>query len=148
MVYITDPARRDELKPRVRELLAASEGVAEVIDGNDGPALGMPSPAESESMGDFILYPKEGYAFRDSAVGEAVAAPAQGYGGTHGYQASDPQLDGIFIASGRGIKPGVRLERMSNLDVAPTAAHLLGIGMPDVDGRILQEIITEDTKSR
>lgn len=141
MVYITDPARREELKPRVRELLLASEGVAEVIDGSLGRSLGMPTPDSSERMGDFIIYPKENYCFRDSAVGELAAAPAQNYAGTHGYRADDPDLDGIFIIAGPGIKAGMVLDRMSNLDIAPTAARLLGISLKDAEGRVLEEVI-------
>jgi predicted AlkP superfamily pyrophosphatase or phosphodiesterase len=148
MVYISDPARRDELKPRIRELLMASEGIAHVIDGNEGPSLGMPTPDENEGMGDLILYPKEGYAFRETAVGEAASGPARNYGGTHGYRADDPDLDGIFVASGRGIKQGINLARVSNLDVAPTAARLLGLSFPDVDGRVLQEIFIPKNNTR
>ncbi|HWL14368.1 MAG TPA: hypothetical protein VNR00_02110, partial [Opitutus sp.] len=141
MVYITDPARRDELGPKVRELLAANEGVAEVLPGSDGPALGMPSPDEFEGMGDFILYPKEGYAFRDTVTGEDETGPAINYGGTHGAKASDPDLDGIFVAFGKGIQPGTTIPRIRNVDVAPTVARLLGVTMPDVDGRVIEEIL-------
>jgi arylsulfatase A-like enzyme len=33
------------------------------------------------------------------------------------------------------VKPGARLERISNLDVAPTIAALLGIPMPTAQGK-------------
>lgn len=143
MVYITDPSRRQELKPVVRRLLADSEGIAEVIDGEDGPTLGMPSPSEKDKMGDFIIYPKPGYAIRDQAIGEDAAVAAKGYAGTHGGRADDPDFDAIFIASGRGIKPGVKLPRMRNLDVAPTVAKLLGVTLADVDGRVLDEVLED-----
>jgi predicted AlkP superfamily pyrophosphatase or phosphodiesterase len=141
-VYITDRARRAELKPLVRKLLEGSEGIGEVIDGEDGPTLGMPSPAEKDQMGDFILYPKPGYAIRDQASGDAAAIPSVGYAGTHGARADDPDLDAIFIASGRGIKPGTHLERIRNLDVAPTIAKLLGLDLPGAEGRVLTEILS------
>lgn len=141
MVYVTDAARREELKGRVRDLLLASEGVAEVIDGAEGASLGMPTPDASERMGDLILYPKAGYGFRDSAAGEQAAAPAQNYAGTHGQRADDTDLDGILIMSGRGIKPGVVLDRVRNLDIAPTAARLLGIPLPGAEGRVLEEVL-------
>jgi predicted AlkP superfamily pyrophosphatase or phosphodiesterase len=143
MVYITDPARRHELKPVVRKLLEASEGIGQVIDGEDGPTLGMPSPSEKDKMGDFILYPRPGYAIRDQAVGEEAAVAATNYAGTHGGRADDPDFDAIFIASGRGIKPGVQLPRMRNLDVAPTVAKLLGVTLADVDGRVLDEVLAD-----
>lgn len=143
MVYVTDRSRRAELLPRLKELLRQCEGVDQVIDGRDGPAFGLPFLDENPTMGDLVLYPKNGYAFAELAVGDSPVAPSKNYGGTHGYLASDPQLDGIFIASGRGIKGGVVLPRVTNLDIAPTAAQLLGLDMRGVEGRVLTEILNE-----
>ena len=39
-VYVTDPAKRAELLPKLKTLCAGLEGVKEVIDGQDGPRLG------------------------------------------------------------------------------------------------------------
>jgi hypothetical protein len=128
--------------PHLKELFAQTEGVEAVIDGNDGPTLGMPTPRENQGMGDLVLYAKAGFAFKNDVGGEAVTAPSVNYGGTHGYRNSDPELDGIFIASGRGIAKGVTLEHMANLDVAPTIARLMSLKLPDVDGRVLEEILT------
>ena len=140
-IYVTDPAKKAELLPKLKELFAGVEGVDRVIDGKDGPSLGMPTPEENQGMGDLVLYAKDGYAFNNGSVGEAPTGPSVNYGGTHGYLNSDPELDGIFIASGKGIKKGVVLERMANLDVAPTIARLLDIKLPDMDGRVLDEIL-------
>ncbi|HUR56557.1 MAG TPA: ectonucleotide pyrophosphatase/phosphodiesterase [Opitutaceae bacterium] len=141
-IYVTDPARRAELVPKLKQLFAAVEGVERVLDGAEAPSLGMPTPDENDGMGDIILYPKAGYAFTGAASGDSTAGPATNYGGTHGYASTDPELDGIFIASGAGIKKGVRLERARNLDVAPTIARLLGVDLPNVEGRVLEEILT------
>lgn len=142
-IYITDPARRAELLPKLKQLFSATEGVAQVIDAATGAqALGMPTPAENQGMGDLILYPKTGYAFNAAPVGDAATGPATNYGGTHGYSSADPELDGIFVASGAGIKAGVKLDRMRNVDVAPTIARLLGVPLPDVEGTVLESILT------
>jgi predicted AlkP superfamily pyrophosphatase or phosphodiesterase len=140
-VYVTDPAKRAELMPKLKTLCAGLEGVKQVIDGNDGPTLGMPTPAENQGMGDLVLYAKDGYAFYQGLEGADVTRESKGYLGTHGYPNSDPELDGIFLASGYGIKPGTKLERVTNLDVAPTIAELLGVPLPNVDGRALKEIL-------
>ncbi|HEY1084834.1 MAG TPA: alkaline phosphatase family protein [Prosthecobacter sp.] len=140
-IYVLDPAKKAELLPKLKELFAATEGVDKVMDGNEGPTLGMPTPVENQGMGDLILYAKAGYAFNNGAAGEAVAEPSVDYGGTHGYPNSDPELDGIFIASGKGVKKGIVLPRMANLDIAPTMARILGIQLPDTDGRVLEEIL-------
>jgi predicted AlkP superfamily pyrophosphatase or phosphodiesterase len=67
--------------------------------------------------------------------------PSVNYGGSHGYFNGDPELDGIFIASGRSIKKGVVLDRIANLDIGPTIARLLGLPLPNVEGRVLEEIL-------
>ena len=141
--YVTNPARRSELLPRLREMFSTMEGIAEVIDGEKGHELGMPTPDENTGMGDLILFASEGYAFRKDVTGEEVVVPAVNYGGTHGYPASDPELDGIFIAHGPNIKPGTVVDRVSNLDVAPTLARIMGLTLPEVDGRAIEEIFKE-----
>lgn len=146
LVYITNPARKAELLPKLKEMLAQTEGVERVVDGEDGHTLGMPTPDENPGMGDLVLYAKAGYAFKNDAAGDAAVVPSVNYGGTHGYFNGDPELDGIFIASGHGIKKGVVLERMANLDVAPTMAKLMGLKMPKMDGRVLDEILSSADK--
>ncbi len=50
------------------------------------------------------------------------------------------RLDGIVILSGPGVKPGIRLEGASILDLAPTILHGMGVAVPqDLDGRVLSE---------
>jgi predicted AlkP superfamily pyrophosphatase or phosphodiesterase len=142
-VYLADRQRKTELLPALKKLLAASEGVAKVYDGEEGPAFGMPTPEENQGMGDLFLFAKDGYAFKGEAQGAAAVAPTQGYLGTHGYRADDPDMDGIFIACGNGIKRGVSLRRVANLDVAPTIARLLGLEIPRPEGRVLTEILAE-----
>lgn len=140
-VYVNKADRKAELLPKLKELLAATEGIDRVIDAGQAHEFGMPTPAENDGMGDLILYPKAGYALNNAVTGDDATAPTVNYGGTHGYPNSDPDLDGIFIASGRGIRKGVVLDRMANLDVAPTIAKLMGLTLPPVDGRVLEEIL-------
>jgi predicted AlkP superfamily pyrophosphatase or phosphodiesterase len=140
-VYILDPARKAGLLPQLKQMFATAEGVERVIDATEAHSLGMPTPAENQGMGELILYPKNGYSFSASPAGDAVAAPAVNYAGSHGYFNGDRELDGIFIASGAGIKKGARLDRMRNLDVAPTIARLLDLSLPQPDGRVLEEIL-------
>ncbi len=140
-VYVVDPAKRATLLPQLREMFTQQEGVARVLEGTDGPTMGMPTPAENQGMGDLVLFAKAGYAFQSPFNGEEAVVEAVKYLGTHGYPADDPELEGTFIAWGYGIKPGARIERMQSVDVAPTLAELLGVKLPNVDGRILREIL-------
>ncbi|TLD69741.1 alkaline phosphatase family protein [Phragmitibacter flavus] len=141
-VYINRPERRTELLPQIKALLQQTEGIDQVIEGKDANSLGMPTPEENQGTGDLILYAKPGYAFNANAAGDAITGPAENYGGTHGYPASDPELDGIFIASGPAIKKGILLPRMANLDVAPTIAKILNLEIPNPEGKVLTEVLT------
>lgn len=140
-VYILDPARKAELLPRLKALFATVDGVDRVIDGADAHSLGMPTPAENQGMGELILYAKKGYAFSAAATGDALSGPTVNYSGTHGYFNGDHELDGIFIASGPGIRKGVKLDRIRNLDIAPTIARILGLNLPDAEGVALDAIL-------
>ena len=48
-----------------------------------------------------------------------------------------------LVVSGAGIKRGVTIGHTSNLDIAPTIAHLLGLEMRNVSGRLLREALAE-----
>ena len=61
--------------------------------------------------------------------------------GTHGFLPSRPSMATGFVAAGAGVRSGVALERARLIDVAPTAARLLGIPAPPVEGRVLEEIL-------
>ena len=50
--------------------------------------------------------------------------------GGHGYDPELPEMGGIFLAVGRGVPAGTRLGAVHQVDVAPTAAALLGIAPP------------------
>jgi hypothetical protein len=73
------------------------------------------------------------------ACGRGIVAGARG--GTHGYLPSRPQMATGFIAGGDGVRAGVALDRIRLIDVAPTAARLLGLAAPAVEGRVLTEIL-------
>jgi hypothetical protein len=51
-------------------------------------------------------------------------------------------MNAVFVAAGAGLRKGLRLGEINNLDVAPTAAALLGMEMPAADGRVLSEALT------
>jgi hypothetical protein len=57
--------------------------------------------------------------------------------GNHGYHPDHPELRTGFVASGCGIPAGKNLGLIRVIDVAPTAAKLLGVAMPGTDGQAL-----------
>ncbi len=142
MVYVTDPENRARLVPRLTKLLAALEGVARVVEPAEYAALGLPHPSDNSSMGDLMLFSKNGYWFSDKDDGPAVLDTAPGTTvGTHGYPSSDPDMNAIFIAWGYGIRKGARVDAVRITDLAPTMAEMLGIRMVNVEGRPLREIM-------
>ena len=42
-----------------------------------------------------------------------------------------------FVAWGAGIRPGIEIPFMRQIDVAPTVAALLRLELPETDGRVL-----------
>lgn len=144
LIYLNNPATREEDRKKVIELFSNREGVADLIGPDRFEQLGMP-PSGSGGMGDFILRPKLGYAVSGSASGtnfvaEVTPTMSAGY---HGYISEEPLMNAVFVASGRGVKKGVVLEKLRNIDVAPTIARLFGQKIPDPDGRVLTEILGE-----
>jgi predicted AlkP superfamily pyrophosphatase or phosphodiesterase len=144
MVYITNPARRQELAAKLAETFRNTEGVGEVLLPAGFAKWDMPDPAKNSRMSDLVLVAKDGYAFHGSLDGPDIGGPETGYPGHHGYAASDPDMNTMFLAWGYGIRAGATLDRMSMLDVAPTLAALLGLELKNVEGRVLQEILVAD----
>jgi hypothetical protein len=91
-------------------------------------------------MGDLLLVAKAGYAFSDEFIEDEVVTPLPLSLGSHGYLSSVPQMNGVFVAWGRRIKPGTKLGVVDNIDVAPTVAALLEANLPGADGKVLREI--------
>lgn len=142
-IYVTDPSKKNDLLPKLKTLFSRTKGVAQVLDGFEAPRFGMPTPEENQAMGDLILFADEGCYFAASSIEEYVSSPAFENGGSHGFPASEPELDGIFLAAGAGIRERVHLERVSNLDIAPTIAHLLRISFPETDGKVIAEVVSD-----
>jgi arylsulfatase A-like enzyme len=53
-------------------------------------------------------------------------------------------MNGIFLAYGPDIRPGIEVEGAQITDLAPTILHLMGEPVPvHMDGRVLTEILPE-----
>lgn len=140
LIYLNNPGTREEDRKKVIELFSAMEGVAEIIGPERFAALGMPDAGQG-GMGDLILRPKPGYGVSATTSEADASKIAAGNAGYHGYLSEDSAMNAAFVASGRNIKKGARLETMENVDVAPTIMKLLGKDLPTSDGRVLTEIL-------
>jgi predicted AlkP superfamily pyrophosphatase or phosphodiesterase len=140
--YVTTPDPAGRTLARMKEALGGLEGIDRIVEPSGFAAYGLPKPADSDQIGELFLTAKDGYAFT-AALGDALVNDAgEGSLGAHGYVNTDAELGAIFIASGRGIRPGVTLDSVSNLDVAPTVARLLGVALQDTDGKAIGEILS------
>jgi hypothetical protein len=141
MVYLRGSDAAD-VGGKVRETLKALEGVDQVWEPAQYASLGLPDPKVNPQMADFVLTAKAGYGFAGVAEGEPVVDVTEGMTiGLHGYPAEDPDMNAIFIAWGRGIRKGARIETLKNVDVAPTVAALLGLKLDGVDGKAVSAVL-------
>ena len=135
MVYL-DQSQAAELLPKAVKALEGVEGVDKVVGVDGFAAMGLPTPASDPQMSQLLLTAKDGYSFSGATGGPVTAAVPQ-QRGSHGYPASDPEMDALFIASGYGVRAGALPAKISNLDVAPTIAKLLGVPLPSAKGKPL-----------
>jgi arylsulfatase A-like enzyme len=64
--------------------------------------------------------------------------------GAHGYPPDDSSMDALFVAAGRGVRPGTRLGGLRAVDVAPTVLALLGAPVPEsMEGRPIAALLGE-----
>lgn len=131
-VFVNPPGDADAAKAAASALAAHAKGRYTIVDRATLDTLGaMPGVA-------FALDAAPGHAFRGSC-GRGITR--KGSGGTHGYLPSHAEMATGFIASGAGVRSGVMLDRIRMIDIAPTAAQLLGLSAPPVEGRARTEIL-------
>jgi predicted AlkP superfamily pyrophosphatase or phosphodiesterase len=128
--FVYAQAERDAvLARRMLEQEARRVGAYRVVAANELLKGG----ADPEAW--FGLEAEPGYLFDDASQG-AFLAPAA-IRGSGGYLPSRTEMDTGFVAWGRGLRTRVRIPRMQQTDVAPTAARLLGVELGEVSGRAL-----------
>jgi predicted AlkP superfamily pyrophosphatase or phosphodiesterase len=142
-VYVTDEAHRDEVLAKVRGALKGLDGISKIVSYNQFKDYGVADPKDDPHAPDMILFAEEGCTFGDTAAGALPFNEKPERKGSHGHEASLPDLHATFVAWGVGIKPGVKLGEISNIDVAPTIAKLLGLDLPNTDGKPLTAILAE-----
>jgi predicted AlkP superfamily phosphohydrolase/phosphomutase len=94
-----------------------------------------------ERAPDIVFMPRrlEYFGFGEYEFGshKIIEAMKRGISGTH-------RMNGIFMAYGAAIQPGVEIENAQIVDLAPTIHHVMGVPVPaHMDGSVLQEILTD-----
>ena len=146
IVYVTVPDPAGEILARARKVVQGVEGIDRVVEPDGFAELGLPLPSVNDQMGSLFVIPKDGYSFVATAMAPSVVDATEGSLGAHGYVSTDADLNAIFIAAGAGIKPGVRVNAIESIDVAPTIARLLGLELAGADGRVLEEMLATSSR--
>jgi predicted AlkP superfamily pyrophosphatase or phosphodiesterase len=142
-MYVTDTAHRDEVLGKVRKAFTGMEGVSKIVGSEDFKQYGVADPKDDPHAPDMIMFAEEGYTYGDTAGGALPFNEKPERKGSHGHEATLPDLHATFVAWGAGIKPGVKLGEITNIDVAPTIAKLLGLNLPNTDGKPLTAALAQ-----
>ena len=144
-VYFNDPGTAEALAREIPAFFKDHEGVADVITPDRFAAMGLPTLDKNPRMANLVLTARDGYSFGAGFGGDEITTfPPPFTFGSHGYVNSNVRMNAMFIAAGRGIIKGTKLETFQNTDVAPTIAKLLGLTMGAVDGKPLDAILSKD----
>ena len=123
----------------LQQLFASQPGVRSALTPAQAAADGWPTPQQSQQAPDLLLYAKNGSSFTAGDAGPFETETLEK--GAHGYPNTEPLMQAIFLAGGRGIAPAGEFPAISNLDVAPTIARLLGLALPAAEGKPLTQIL-------
>ncbi|MFZ4577969.1 MAG: alkaline phosphatase family protein [Myxococcota bacterium] len=122
MFYVTDPKQVEALVPKVADLLRAAPDVEQVVLPDGYEALGLPTPGTHPNLPDLLAIARpDVYPWLPKDPRRTPNTK-----GLHGYPPRHPDLLGLFVAWGQGVKVGERPKGLSLTDIASIAAQLLG----------------------
>lgn len=106
-------------------------------------ALGLEAMARDEAPADWGAgHPRFGDVVVRAPLGTAIVYAGLDLAGFHGYDPAADDMAALFMAFGRGVRPGTRLGVVRAIDVAPTVLALLGQPIPDrMEGRVIDAIV-------
>ena len=121
----------------------AVAGVTRLVRSSEFHALGIPTFDESPFIAgqDFLIGEVDTWLVADASDSSTTRVPLVPPRHEHGYLPSHPKMFTSLVLSGRGVRKGASIGHVRSLDVAPTIARLLGIELPDVEGRVLTEAL-------
>ncbi|KMT23162.1 ectonucleotide pyrophosphatase/phosphodiesterase [Clostridium cylindrosporum] len=88
----------------------------------------------------FMIEASRGYYFSDEFHGDYLEFLPHPIG-QHGYSPLKEDYNALFIASGKGIKKGVKLKKGHIINYAKTFSALLGFTLKEAEGDVIYEII-------
>jgi predicted AlkP superfamily pyrophosphatase or phosphodiesterase len=97
-----------------------------------GRYRGMVRVVGREEIAEYEGEPAEGYTTAAGTSGGFLSASARH--GDHGYMPDSPAMHTGLIVAGAGIQQGIGMPLARQIDIAPTAARLLGFDLPQAEG--------------
>lgn len=119
--------------------------VRRIVSPDEMHDLGQPRFEESKYVqGHYLLIPDiDTYLVVDANSSSAARRRKESPSHSHGYLPQHPRMYTSLVLSGAGIKQGVTIGHTQNINIAPTIAHLLGLEMKNVSGKVLREALAE-----
>jgi predicted AlkP superfamily pyrophosphatase or phosphodiesterase len=137
-IVLHDPSNA-AIKAKVAALLKKLQddpqyGIAHVLDHEQAVALGGTAQASW-----FVQFrPGNEMGVKPDAP---VLSPGH-YRGMHGYDAALPEMRSTFLIEGKGVPTARDIGSIDMRDIAPTLAALLGVQLPQAQGKALLEVDT------
>lgn len=138
-----DRARDSAALERVFERALSGGGVSRVVRPDEFHALGLPTYEENPHIPGQYLLVGDIDTYLVSREGPGGRTLKETPSHSHGYLPDHPRMHPSFVVSGRGVRRGSRMKRVSNYDIAPTISYLLDLGMTGLTGRVLREALPE-----
>jgi predicted AlkP superfamily pyrophosphatase or phosphodiesterase len=130
----SDRATADRVMKLFGDLAAGVyHGMLRVVDREDIARLG----GDPDAL--LMLEPSSGYTTAPGLTGDPLEPIAKR--GDHGYLPTEHEMYTGLVVSGPGVRKGVVVPLAQQIDVAPTAAKLLGVDLGQVDGHIIAGVI-------
>mgnify|MGYP001970819763 CR=1 FL=1 len=127
MLYASPQVRQDAIARQRNALVKQQDGQFTVLDANARRAL---NASRVERFGDILLQAVPPHRF--SSKDYTYFSP-----GAHGYSPDLPDMQGIFIASGPAFASNMTLPALSNLEIYPALAKIMGLPLLNtIDGQI------------
>jgi predicted AlkP superfamily pyrophosphatase or phosphodiesterase len=137
-IVLSDPSDRAtaaKATAAFEKYLAQSRGpISRIVARKDLDRLG----AIPEAL--LMLEAGPGITFDEYVTGPEIVE-SKDYRGTHGHLPSRVELRSALIVYGAGAKAGAKLSLARMIDIAPTAAGLLGLYFTDAEGRAISELV-------
>ncbi|WP_417733260.1 alkaline phosphatase family protein [Rosistilla oblonga] len=140
LVYCTNPGEAAQQAEAFKKMFVGLEGVADVVLPDGFAEIGLLHPREYNQSPDAVLVAADGYSVSGSVDGETLVASnteAKTAIGSHGFVSTLPKMKALCLLSGAGIRSGIELPTIENIDIAPTIAKLLALEYPYSDGKPL-----------